>query len=284
MIKSFNKFNLYIGTSGYSYSEWIDAGFYPAGTNSSNMLDFYFSSFCAAELNYTWYQMPKAPAMKRMCAKVPEKFKFAAKLTRTMTHEIKKEQWQKEVMSYRIGIEPLIQSNKLLCILIQLPPWFKRSIRFRHYLAALLDELAGLPLAVEFRHYSWVNDKVFYELERRRVSLVSVDAPDLPELFPKLDVVTNPDLFYIRFHGRNAKGWTSGNMQKQFDYDYSDKELEKLAACIDKTIIPKALTGGIFFNNHVRGQAPKNAMALRNCLLKNKTINRAVNQVSKISA
>ena len=65
----------------------------------------------------------------------------------------------------------------------------------RQYLAALLDELAGLPLAVEFRHASWAADRVFAELERRRVVLVAVDAPDLPALFPTLDVVTNPDAF-----------------------------------------------------------------------------------------
>ena len=197
---------LFVGTSGYSYGEWIDSGFYPDGTHSSNMLDCYSQIFMTTELNYTWYQMPKAPAIERMCAKVPHNFKFAAKLTRTMTHEIKKGFWQKEAILYRQGIEPLVQSEKLLCILIQLPPWFKRSINYRHYLAALLDELAGLPLAVEFRHDSWAEDKVFSELEKRNVTLVSVDEPALPGLFPCLDVVTNPELFYIRFHGRNAQG------------------------------------------------------------------------------
>ncbi len=262
MTNHFDACSLFIGTSGYSYGEWIDSGFYPQGTNSSNMLDIYTKFFHTTELNYTWYQMPKAAAVERMCAKVPKNFKFAAKLTRTMTHEIKKGQWQKEVMSYRQGIEPLIQSKKLLCILIQLPPWFKRSIKFRHYLAALLDELSGLPIAVEFRHDSWVNDKVFYEFEKRKITLVSVDAPDLPGLFPQLDVVTNPDLFYVRFHGRNAKGWGSGNMQKQFDYDYTDLEIKKWDTVIKEIIMPKARAGGIFFNNHVRGQAPKNALAL----------------------
>lgn len=259
---------LFVGTSGYSYGEWIDSGFYPDGTHSSNMLDFYTQIFHTTELNYTWYQMPKAPAIERMCTKVPKNFKFAAKLTRTMTHEIKKEQWQKEVMLFRQGIEPLIQSQKLLCILIQLPPYFKRSIHFRNYLAALLDELAGLPIAVEFRHDSWANDKVFSELEKRKVALVSVDEPDLPNLFPRLDVVTNPDLFYIRFHGRNSKGWRSGNMQKQFDYDYAQCELAQWAATIKTAIMPQAAAGGIFFNNHVRGQAPKNALRLIELLLK----------------
>ncbi len=260
--------NLFIGTSGYSYGEWIDSGFYPDGTHSSNMLNFYTQVFHTTELNYTWYQMPKAPAIERMCAKVPENFKFAAKLTRTMTHEIKKGVWQKEVLLYRQGIEPLIQSKKLLCILIQLPPYFKRSVNYRHYLAALLDELAGLPLAVEFRHDSWADDKVFFELEKRKVTLVSVDEPDLPGLFPRLDVVTNPELFYIRFHGRNGKGWRSENMQKQFDYDYADRELVEWAATIKTAIMPEARTGGIFFNNHVRGQAPKNALRLITLLSK----------------
>ncbi len=261
---------LYIGTSGYSYAEWVDAGFYPDGTHSANMLDHYTRMFSTSELNYTWYQMPKAPAIERMCAKVPDHFRFTAKLTRTMTHEIKKGQWQKEAILYRQGIEPLIKTQKLLCVLIQLPPYFKRTPDMRSYLAALLDELAGLPLAVEFRHDSWVNDKVFSELQRRKVTLVSVDEPDLPGLFPFLDVVTNPDLFYIRFHGRNAKGWRSGNMQKQFDYNYNDWELKEWAATIKDTMMPEAATGGIYFNNHVRGQAPKNALRLLSLLLHKK--------------
>ena len=259
--------NLFVGTSGYSYAEWIDSGFYPEGTHASNMLDVYTQFFHTAELNYTWYQMPKAPAIERMCTKVPPHFKFAAKLTRTLTHEIKKGLWQKEALLFRQGIAPLIQSKKLLCILIQLPPYFKRTPDARMYLAALLDELAGLPLAVEFRHESWVNDRVFSELERRKVTLASVDEPELPDLFPQLDVVTNPDLFYVRFHGRNAKGWRSGNMQKQFDYNYADWELVAWADTIKNSMMPEAAAGGIFFNNHVRGQAPKNALRLIELLL-----------------
>jgi uncharacterized protein YecE (DUF72 family) len=259
---------LFIGTSGYSYGEWIDSGFYPDGTHSSNMLDAYTHIFQTTELNYTWYQMPKAPAIERMCAKVPDTFKFAAKLTRTMTHEIKTGEWQKEVLLYRQGIEPLIQWGKLLCILIQFPPYFQRTVHFRKYLAALLDALSGLPIAVEFRHDSWANDKVFSELERRNVTLVSVDEPNLPGLFPRLDVITNPALFYIRFHGRNAGGWGSGNMQKQFDYDYADRELKEWVTTLQTAMMPQTRAGAVFFNNHVRGQAPKNALRLMDLLRK----------------
>ena len=63
-------------------------------------------------------------------------------------------------------------------------------------------------------------------------------------------------------HGRNAAGWRSGSMQKQFDYDYSDDELAQWSRMRIPEMACQARTGIIFFNNHVRGQAPKNARML----------------------
>jgi len=258
---------LWVGTSGYSYAEWADAGFYPPGTKSGNMLPFYAQNFPITELNFTWYQMPKARTLERMHRQAPADFRFAAKLTRTLTHEIDPGQWRGQAVQYRDGIAPLIQARKLAAILLQFPPSFVRAPQNRRYLAALLDELDGLPLAVEFRHASWATDRVFAELERRRTTLVTVDEPDLPGLFPRLDIVTNPALFYIRFHGRNAKGWRSGNMQKQFDYDYGDDELRRWANIRIAEMTRHASSGVIFFNNHVRAQAPRNAVRLINLLI-----------------
>jgi len=258
---------LWVGTSGYSYAEWADAGFYPPGTKSGNMLPFSAQNFSITELNFTWYQMPKARALERMHRQAPADFRFAAKLTRTLTHEIDPGQWRGQAVQYRDGIAPLIQARKLAAVLLQFPPSFVRALQNRRYLAALLDELDGLPLAVEFRHASWATDRVFAELERRRTTLVAVDEPDLPGLFPRLDIVTNPGLFYIRFHGRNAKGWRSGNMQKQFDYDYGDDELCQWANIHIAKMARHASSGVIFFNNHVRAQAPRNAVRLINLLI-----------------
>lgn len=257
---------LRVGTSGYSYSEWVPAGFYPSGTKSSTMLKIYAERFSIAELNYTWYQMPKPDMIERQMNRAPENFLFAAKLTRTLTHEIDADAWQKEIKAYRRGISPLIGARRLLAVLVQLPPSFERSAPNRRYLAQLFDALSGLPLAVEFRHASWANDRVFAELERRAVTLVTVDTPSLPWLFPALDVVTNPRLVYARFHGRNLKGWRSGNMQLQFDYDYSDEELQKWVEEVLEKMANRARSGALFFNNHVRAQAPRNAEQLRDIL------------------
>ncbi len=258
---------LWVGTSGYSYAEWAEAGIYPAGTQPGRMLPIYARVFSITELNYTWYQMPKFQALERMARQVPRRFLFTAKLTRSLTHEVDPDQWRGDVAMYRDGISCLIQSGQLMAVLIQLPPGFDRVLANRKYLAALLDALEGIPLAVEFRHRSWASDRVFDELEKRKVSLVSVDEPSLPGLFPGLDVVTNPDLFYIRFHGRNARGWRSGNMQKQFDYDYTDEELCELVEERIEKMAKKAVRGAMFFNNHVRGQAANNARALMSKLV-----------------
>ena len=253
---------VHVGTSGYSYPEWLDAGFYPPGTAAREMLPQYARTFSVTELNYTWYQMPKTAAMERMLSRVPPGFGFAAKLTRSMTHEIDPHGWHSQVGLYKSGIAPLVQAGRLLAVLIQLPPSFDRDRLHRLHLSRLLDMLEGLPLAVEFRHRSWAVDRVFVELEKRGVTLVAVDAPELPGLFPPLDVVTNPDLFYVRFHGRNARGWRSGNMQKQFDYDYSTDELLPWSSRAIPAMAARARTGIAFFNNHVRAQAPRNAAML----------------------
>jgi len=262
MIPSSSNCRLLIGTSGYSYTEWADAGFYPAGTSAGQMLSHYKRYFMITELNFTWYQMPKTQSIDRMRQSAGAEFLFAAKLTRTMTHEIEPDRWRNQVSQFRDGIAPIVQSNQLAAVLIQMPPSFDRSKQNRLYLAALLDSLNGLPLAVEFRHASWAMDRVFKDLSERKVALVAVDEPMLPGLFPPLDVITNPDFFYIRFHGRNVSGWRSGKMQKQFDYNYSDAELKEWIDSRITHMAGQAKTGLIFFNNHVRGQAPRNAQTM----------------------
>ena len=255
-----------VGTSGYSYAEWAEAGFYPPGTRSGGMLARYAEMFSITELNYTWYQMPKAQAVERMSRQVPEAFRFAAKLNRALTHEIDPHLWRGQVTQYRDGIAPLIQSGQLTAVLLQFPPSFSRAPHNRLYLGRLLDALTGLPVAVEFRNAGWATDRVFAKLERRAITLVAVDEPPLPGLFPRLDVVTHPELFYVRFHGRNASGWRSGNMQKQFDYDYTDTELQDWIRGPIRAMARRARTGAIFFNNHVRAQAPRNAQQLERLL------------------
>ena len=251
---------VYTGTSGFSYPEWIEAGIYPPGTKSAEMLGLYCRLFPVVELNYTWYQMVRSESVERMLA-ASGQLLYCAKLTRSMTHEIN-ENWQAQTQLYCKGIRPLLQSGRLLSVLVQFPPSFQRTRDNRLYLARLFDALATLPLAVEFRHKSWAQDSVFKGLEQRKVSLVSVDAPPLPDLFPPLAVVTSPNLFYLRLHGRNSIGWRSGSKQQQFDYTYKKEELQQWSEERIPQMRSACKTGVILFNNHVAGQAVRNAQAM----------------------
>lgn len=253
---------LYVGTSGYSYPEWVDAGFYPQGTKQAQMLNLYLERFSAVELNYTWYQMPKAEGIERQRRQTPPTFRFAAKLTRTLTHEVTAD-WRKQADAYRDGIVPLVEARQLAAVLIQLAPDFTYTIANRRYLAALLKALQGLPLAMEFRHISWAQTRVYAELTRQRVALVAVDAPALPQIFPAVAEVTHPDWFYIRFHGRNAKGWQSGQAEQKFHYDYAEGELTESLEQRIVAMNSRAPTGYVFFNNHYGGLAPKNALRFK---------------------
>jgi len=256
---------VYVGTCGFSYPEWIDAGIYPPGTKSAQMLGRYRQLFPVVELNYTWYQMVRAETVERMLAGDGSTLLYCAKLTRTMTHEIA-DDWQAQADLYCRGIEPLSASGRLLGVLVQLPPFFRRTPENRSYLARLFDALHPLPLAVEFRHRSWALDSVFKGLAERRITLVSVDGPPLPELFPALDVVTNPDLFYLRLHGRNSQGWRSGSKQQQFDYDYTEDELRQWSRDRIPNMRAACHAGVILFNNHVAGQAVRNAQTMSRLL------------------
>ena len=188
-------------------------------------LALYARHFSMTEINATAYQLPRAETLERRRRQVPPTFLFAVRLTRTLTHEIDAQRWPGLAKDYRDGLAPLIQTRQLAAVLIQLPPTFDRTAAHRRHLAALLDMLRGLPLAIEFRHRSWANDRVLNELERRQVALVTVDGPPAPAIFPVRDAVTSPDLFCIRFYGRNGSGWRSGKTSRQFDYCYTDDEL-----------------------------------------------------------
>jgi uncharacterized protein YecE (DUF72 family) len=56
-------------------------------------------------------------------------------------------------------------------------------------------------------------------------------------------------------------------MQMQFDYDYSDAELQEWTEKIIAPMTRRASSGVIFFNNHVRAQAPRNARRLLSQLI-----------------
>jgi uncharacterized protein YecE (DUF72 family) len=254
---------LLIGTSGYSYDDWVGP-VYPQGTQKRDFLPLYAREFPTVELNFSFYAQPSARTLERMVEVTPEGFLFALKAHRSMTHEIS-DSWEKDIETFRAGITPLVESRRLGAVLLQFPYSFGYTPESRTRLASLCGRLEGLPLAVEFRKSDWLRDQVFQGLRERGVALVGVDEPALPRLLPPRTEVT-ADWAYIRFHGRNAANWWTGDNASRYDYLYSRQELGEWVGRV-REIFTRVRMLLIFFNNHWRGQAAQNAKDMRDLLL-----------------
>jgi uncharacterized protein YecE (DUF72 family) len=257
-----NTTRILIGTSGYSYDDWVGP-VYPEGTAKGDFLSLYAREFPLVELNFSYYQQPAARTLARMVEATPEGFLFTLKAHRSMTHEIA-DTWEKDIAVFRQGISPLVDAGRLAAILLQFPYSFAYTPESRKRLGELCARLEGLPLAVEFRKSDWLKEQVFDGLRDRGVALVSVDEPDLPRLLRPASTVT-ADFSYVRFHGRNAANWWTGDNASRYDYLYKTEELAEWVDRI-KAIIARARLLMIFFNNHRRGMAVQNARQFRELL------------------
>jgi len=252
---------LYVGTSGYDYPEWKKAGFYPVNVPRVKFLDYYSMQFNSLELNGTYYRMPTAEQMRRMITRSWGKIKFSVKAFGGLTHAIDKSQYQKLIFEFRKAIDPLLRDNLLLCVLLQFPESFHYEKEERIYLDSLLKEISDIPVVAEMRNTQWQNDNVYNALRERNAGWCISDNPDLKNL-PKTEFITTSDIAYIRFHGRNAAMWYTGDNVSRYDYLYSDIELQAFVNPISELLKHTKIVQ-LFFNNHAKSQATVNAKKIK---------------------
>lgn len=165
---------LWIGTSGFQYSEWKGT-FYPEDLPSARMLPFYSQQFSTTEINYTFHRIPSAKTIDGWCAATPDAFKFALKAPQKITHFAKLKNCA-DTLSYFFGVISGLE-RKLGPVLFQLPPGLKKDLPL---LEAFLSELPStLQAACEFRHESWLQDEIFSILTARNVALCVADSEKL---------------------------------------------------------------------------------------------------------
>ena len=254
---------LLIGTSGYSYKDWIGP-VYPAGTARKEFLTLYSRDLDLVELNFSYYTQPRPAILEGMLKQTRDDFSFTIKAHRSLTHEVTPE-FDAEVRRFLEGIAPLTSSGRLRAVLLQFPYSFHYRPDNRHHLDRLTGLLEGMPLAVEFRNDEWQRESVYRTMRDRKIALVSVDVPDLPRLPRPDDTITSDSLGYVRFHGRNRQHWWTGNGTSRYNYNYSDEELSDWLTRIT-TMMKKVRLLLVTFNNHYKGQAFRNAQRMRSLL------------------
>jgi uncharacterized protein YecE (DUF72 family) len=236
--------NVLLGTSGWSYKEWIGP-FY--AEEDKSMLRAYCKVFRTVEIDSTFYGYPSKGTVMGWAKYSPEGFVYTAKLPKLITHKKKLDLTQnveQDLQKFIELIEPLYLDGKLGCVLIQLPP------RYSYKPKELEDFLKILPtqikFAVEFRDSSWVREETWVLLQKYKVAYTIVDEPLLP---PELHFTSN--FAYFRWHGRGTRPW--------YNYRYSDEELEPW---IPKIKEAKGMVEKVYgyFNNHYHGYAVENCL------------------------
>jgi uncharacterized protein YecE (DUF72 family) len=246
---------VWIGTSGYSYPDWV-GGFYPPGTRSDEMLPYYCRAFPLVELNFTFYRVPSAAMLARLADKTPDKFQFIVKLPRSLSHG----QRSGDLAAFREAVTELQRRRQLMGLLCQMPPSAHYGKKPLEWLRFLSTELSEKRLAVEFRHRSWAREDLTSWMAEHRLDIVSVDVPDVPALFPR-GWIHSGRRVYVRLHSRNAKSWY-GSETKRYDYSYGEGELNEWIEKMDAE--KERLEDVLFlFNNCYREQAIANARRLR---------------------
>src|SRR5437879_1722035 len=129
--------NVWIGTSGYSYADWVGP-FYPRGTRPPRMLAEYSKSFPMVELNFTFYQLPTAERLAKLAAQTPSEFRFLVKLPRSLSHERN----LRDLSTFCRAVEPLQADDRLLGVLCQLAESQHFGPAPRQWLETLGTELA----------------------------------------------------------------------------------------------------------------------------------------------
>ena len=205
------KENILLGTSGWSYREWVGP-FYTEKDKS--LLQAYTRVFKTVEIDSTFYRYPSKGTVMGWARYSPESFVYTAKLPKLITHEKKLDLGQgvqEDLEKFVELMEPLWAGGKLGCLLIQLPPKYDYKPKELEDFFKILP--SHIKFAVEFRDLSWMREETWTLLEKHKVAYAVVDEPLLPP-----EVRFTASFAYFRWHGKGGRPW--------YNYRYSEEELK----------------------------------------------------------
>jgi len=281
--------NVRFGTASWTDPTMTVPGvFYPPGVSSAEeRLRFYASHFPVVEVDSTYYALPNKRTAESWVERTPKGFVFDIKahalmtgqptevtrlpkaIKEELTEELKEKKriYRKDVPTelldevykqFREALEPLVEAGKLGAVFVQFPKWVFPSHEARELILDTRRRL-DLPIAVEFRHGSWFNEKnaerTVRFLEENKIPYVAVDEPQgFKSSVPPVIVPTSDELAVFRFHGRNAENWEKKEISpsERFRYLYDEDELAdwtpKIAAVAKKTRETHAVFNNCYSN------------------------------------
>lgn len=231
-----------IGTAGWSIPAKDSAGFPAEGT----ALERYSSVFGGVEINSSFHRPHRASVWAKWAASVPESFRFAVKVPKTITHQGKLVDCEDLTVRFTEEVEPL--GAKLAVLLVQLPPKlvFDPDVAERFF--THLRSVTDARIACEPRNASWFEDEADALLARLLVARVAAD----PALGPAAAIPGGwQGLAYWRLHGSPV----------MYRSSYTESALNAYARQI-RAAVGDGRTAWCMFDNTASAAATANALAL----------------------
>jgi uncharacterized protein YecE (DUF72 family) len=208
-------------------------------------LEFYATLFHTVELNASFYRWPRDSSFAGWRRRLPPGFRLTVKAPRALSHA--RRLYEPEYWIGRVRSAVQLLEDRLGVVLVQLPP---DQARDDGRLAYFLDRWPReLPLAVEFRHPSWLDEAVFSLLQDHGAAYVVTSGAGLPCVLR-----ATAGFVYVRFHGPDDQHLYAGSYPDEAMSWWADRIAEWLAQGRDVYA---------YFNNDADANAVRNAATLR---------------------
>lgn len=231
-----------IGTAGWSIPRDAASAFPADGT----ALERYARVFGGVEVNSSFYRSHRPSTWARWAASVPDGFRFAVKLPRTITHQARLVDVEPLVTAFVHEVEHL--GRALSVILIQLPPTLAFEPDTAGAFFATMRQATRAALVCEPRHPSWFDPAADTLLRGWRVSRAAAD----PAITPAAAVPGGcPAVAYWRLHGSPTM------YRSPYDAAAIDGYARQVAAAV-----ARGAACWCMFDNTI-GPATRDALALR---------------------
>ena len=158
-----------IGTAGWSIPRAAAFRFDSAGTH----LERYSRLLRCAEINSSFYRPHAAATYAKWRDSTPVDFRFAVKMPRTITHELKLQDARAPFVTFLAQTDGL--AEKRGPILVQLPPSLSFDASVVTPFLDVVRKVYNGPMVCEPRHATWFSPAVASLLDRYGISRVAAD-------------------------------------------------------------------------------------------------------------
>ena len=233
---------LRVGCAGWNIPKEYADRFPAEGTN----LKRYAQVFPTVEINSSFYRPHKPTTYERWAESVPDGFRFAVKVPRTITHFRRLKRVGDELDGFLAECGHL--GPKLGPLLVQLPPTLAFDPEIAHdFFQGLRKQFKG-QVACEPRHITWFEPDTSAFLADFDVARVAADPAIIPEA---ADPAGADNFVYYRLHGSPRIYYSA----------YTANFLENI-----KQKLNQAITSGAdawcIFDNTAEGAAYEDALAV----------------------